>query len=449
MKKMIRRILKAAGLLLIALLLFAAGWRLLCGRQFFGKRNITPGILDVPYASAMEDGVLSHEEIAIHYAPQVDQAVNVFLSRGGRGDFITAVNYDGDWACLNNWENLDSGELGAVVYYSVQETDTHYFVGYYFYHPRDDAEIWLDRHENDLEGIMLCVPRAADGFRPPEHMYTQGHGNVFFYLYGSPAASMSPLDMQNNSIYGGHMALVGDRPHIYICPNGTLKNQGHSIESAANHSTYWAVGNSGIRYNYGGTAQTPESWNGAFEKNPCAYDLRPLSELWVFRSGPYDGTGVFGSYGAFDGDNWGEDRANPPWAWRNKTIDGFGGSFLSDPAWTFNRAVSWMKLSSDYTDNAFADWRLTFGAAMIPAGVKAEDCTLHLIRDGWEFSNPAWFTLTKADNGFYDISLYGERKTLWVAAPAGGTWRMEIRDAAGKVVAGSTAAVTAAYLPHQ
>lgn len=449
MKRIIGRILKAIGILLLIHLIGLVGWRLLYGRNLFGipRDAELPSPIDKPYESAMADGVLTHEEIAIHYAPRIDQAVNVLLSAGGRGDFITAVNYDGDWSCLNNWENLRRGNLGAVVYYSVQETDTHYFVGYYFYHPRDDAEIWLDMHENDMEGILLAVPKSAEDYLAPEMMYTQGHGNVFFYF----ANGVNPEDMQAGSHWGGDMAFalpgnLAHRPHIYICPNGTLVNQGHSVESAANHSTYWSVGSSGVRYFYGGKAETPRSWNGAFEQNLCAYDLRPLEELWAFRSGPYDDTGVFGSYGAFNGDNWGEDKANPPWAWRNKTIYGFGGSFLSDPVWTFNRAIAGVSLSAHYTDNRWADWKLTFGKARLPGTVNAADCTLHLIRDGWEFSDPAWFSLLPDENGFCDIMLCDERNVLWVAAPAGGSWRMEVRDSSGRVIPGAAAAVTAEYI---
>lgn len=445
MKKIIGRIFKTLGILLLAAVIGVLGWRLLYGRSW-AKDNVW-STRDLPYAEAIKDGI-DHRDIAIHYAPQIDQAVNVLLSAGGRGDFITAVDYDGDWRCLNNWENLTKGDLGAVVYYSVQETDTHYYVGYYFYHPRDDAEVWLDRHENDLEGIMLAVPKSADGYERPTHMYTQGHGNLFFY-FGD--GLLDGEKMLAGSTYGGSMAFESfgtnaDRPHIYIAPNGTLVNQGHSVSVAGWHVPYWSVGNSGMRYVYGGVAETPSSWNGPFERNYCRFELRPLDELWAFRNGPYDGTSVFGSYGAFDGDNWGEDRANPPWAWRNKTIYGYGGSFLSDPVWTFNRAIAGAELSANYVDNAFADWKLTFGAASLPPTVNPADVTLHLIRDGWEFSNPAWFTLEKGENGFYKVGLCDERDTLWVAAPAGGTWRMEVRDASGRTVTGAFAAVTAEYI---
>ena len=449
MKKIIGKIFKALGILLLALIVFVIGWRLLYGRNLFHIPHDTEYVppVDLPYEAAIQDGTLSHEEIAIHYAPQIDQAVNVLLSQGGKGDFITAVNYDGDWSCLNNWENLTKGDLGAVVYYSVQETDDRYYVGYYFYHPRDDAEISLDRHENDLEGIMLCIPKSDEGYLPPEMMYTQGHGNLYFYFTNGKNAE----DMLAGSRYGGDMALalqngIAHRAHIYICPNGTLKNQGHSVESAANHSTYWSVGASGVRYVYGGVAETPTSWNGAFEQNLCTYALRPLEELWALRNGPYDGSSVFGQYGAFDGDNFGEDKANPPWGWRNKTIYGYGGSFLSDPVWTFTRAVDGMALCANYTDNTFADWKLTFGAATLPSTVQPEDVTLHLIRDGWEYSNPAWFTLEAGENGFYNVRLCDVRDTLWACQPAGGTWRMEVRDKDGKAVTGAAAAVTAEYI---
>ncbi len=442
MKKTIRRILKWIGILLLAAIVGTLGFRFLYARNWRGVRELpAPGVLDYPWESAASDGVITPEELAIHYAPRIDQAVNVLLSEGGRGDFITAVNYDGDWSCLNNWENLRSGDLGAVVYYSVQETDTHYFIGYYFYHPRDDAEIWLDRHENDLEGVMLAVPKSADGYLPPEYMYTQGHGNVYFYFDGGDG------EMLNGSHYGGSLARYAgeDRPHIYITPNGTLKNCGHSVESAAGHSTYWSVGGSGVRYYYGREAQTPTTWNGAFEKNPCSYDLRPLQELWAFRNGPYDGTGVFGSYGAFDGDNFGEDRANPPWGWRNKTIYGFGGSFLSDPAWTINHAVSGAALSSSYTVNPFAEWRISDIRAMLPATVDAAAVTLHLIREGgWELSNPAWFRLTEISPGVYEVTVGGQ-DTLWVAAPETASWRFEVRGADGTALPACTVDFTATY----
>ncbi|MBQ8554306.1 MAG: hypothetical protein IJ438_00395 [Clostridia bacterium] len=442
MKKLFRRILKGIGCVILTGLILLLAWRFLWGRNWSGSLRPQRWI-DISYESAMDDGMLTDEEIAIHYAPQIDAAVNVLLS-GGKGDFITAVDYDGDWVTLNNWENMTEYPLNAVVYYSVQETDTHYFIGYYFYHPRDDAEIWLDRHENDLEGIMLAVPKGDDGYLPPEIMYTQGHGNVYFY-FGDGLLDGSK--MQEGSVYGGALARTGDRAWVYITPNGTLVNAGHSVESADNHSVYWSVGDSGVRYTYGGEAQEPVSFNGAFEDHPCSYELRSLDELWALRNGPYGDESAFGSFGAFRGDNFGTDKANPPWGWRNKNAFGYSGSFLSDPAWTINHAMAIEPLSAEYISNDYADWRITLGQAVIPTTVDVSDCTVHLIRDGWEMSQPTWFELTKRADGSYCMNITGEsRSVLYVAAPKNTIWRMEIRNSAGQVVLGSVAVFTAEYI---
>lgn len=444
MKKLLRRILKWTGRILLAALIGLLLWRLLYGRNLICIPHDTayqPRV-ELSYAEAAADGTITPEEVAVHYAPEIDAAVNVLLSGAGRGDFLAAVDYDGDWSARNNWENLHTHPLNAVVYYSVQETDTHWYAGYYFYHPRDDAEIWLDRHENDMEGIMLAIPKDSGSFLPPVCMYTQGHGLVPFYL-NRDAVSWQVADGNRD---GGGMLLDGDHPIVYITPNGTLDHAGHSVESALGHSTYWAAGNSGVRYFHGGTAEEPAFFNGAYEQNRCSYALRPLEELWSFRSGPYNGSSPFGSYGALDGNNWGEDRANPPWAWRNKTIHGFGGAFLSDPVWTLNNAIDGAALSAEYLRNDFADWKLTLTQAVLPRTADPASCTLHLFRDGWEFSNPAWFTLTDAGNGRYNVTFCGGRSTLYVASPAGGSWRMEVRDASGKMIIGAAAAVKAEYL---
>ena len=440
MKKRIARLLKWLGLALLTVLIGLIGWRLLYGRGYFTSRQL-PERVELTYAEAMADGVITHEELAVHYAPEINAAVNVLLSGAGRGDFLAAVDYDGDWITLNNWENLNHHPLEAVVYYSVQETESHWFVGYYFYHPRDDAEIWLDRHENDMEGVMLAIPRDAAAFLPPQVMYTQAHGLVPFCL-NEQAANLSVMAGNRD---GGVILLDGDRPVVYITPNGTLDSAGHSVESAAGHTIYWSVGNSGVRYYHGGTAMEPASFNGAYEKNRCSYALRPLKELWARRGGPFGDESIFGQFGAFRGDNWGADKANPPWGWRNKTAYGFGGAFLSDPAWTITHAVAGTAFDAAYTDNAFGPWRITVKQAVIPGAEEADGYTLHLFRDGWEFSDPAWFTLTKGAGSTFDVTLAGGRQTLYAALPAGGAWRMEVRNAQGAVVPGASVAFTAEY----
>ena len=438
MKKGLKRFLCLLG---AAVLLLAAGAFAkvkLWGRPS-GERQAGPARVELSWDEAMADGAISDEEIAIHDAPEILAAVNVLLSDSGRGDFLAAVDFDGDMKGLNNWEHMPDYPLEAVVYYSVQETAENWFVGYYFYHPRDDAEIWLDCHENDMEGILIAVPRSKEGFLAPTIMYTQGHGKLPFYF--DEGWSMSAGSRQ-----GGGLALDGDRPMVYITPNGTLDSAGHSVESARDHSTYWAVGNSGILYYHGGEAQEPASFNGPYEQNPCSYALRSLDELWQQRKGPYTDETLFGEYGAFRGDNYEVNAANPPWGWRNKTDFGYGGSFLSDPAWTFSRAIGAVSLSSAYTRNPYADWLITVNGITAPAA--ETDVTLQLTRDGGAVSTPAWWTLTPAGDGAWTVSIADpDRQRLWAAAPEDTVWGLTVIRSDGTPVEGASADWSAVYLP--
>ncbi len=415
----------------------AAGIVLAAGKALFYGRGPVPADLparvEISFEEAAADGVLSPEEVAVHYAPEIRAAVNIWISASGRGDFLAAADFDGDMDAGNNWENMPRYPQEAVVYWSVQETDTHFFVGYDLYHPRDDAEIWLDRHENDFEGIMLAVPKAEDAFLPPECMYTQGHGGVFFCGDG--------LVLTEGSRFGGALLLDGDRPVIYVSPNGTLSHAGHSIESFAGHSRYWSVEDSGIRYYHGGEAGVPSAFNGPYERNPCSYALRSLEQLWRYREGPYGEGHLFASYGAFYGDDHRKNAANPAWAWRNKTSFGFGGSFLSDPAWTFSRAVAGLSLSPEYLVNPFADWRVTVRGVSVPEGREA--VSLRLWQGEWEMSAPDWWILR--EDGSIEIAGEG-RIALWIASPADTVWRLEALDRDGKAISGASIDWEALYL---
>lgn len=78
--------------------------------------------------------------IAARFAPIFYQDVDTTegicsnQSKTGSADWITAVDYDGDWITGNNWDNMvsgrDSGKLIPYVYYYVTYTETHFFILY-------------------------------------------------------------------------------------------------------------------------------------------------------------------------------------------------------------------------------------------------------------------------------------------------------------------------------
>lgn len=409
-------------LAILVILLCCVLWELFfLGRIPAGNHvSGVPERIELSFEEAMADGELSDEDIAVHYAPEVKAAVNTMVSCNGRGDFVTAVNYDGDWACDNNWDGIKNNPLNAVVYWTVQRTETHWLIGYYFYHPRDDGEFAFDRHENDLEGIMIAAPISKTGFTKPVVMYTEGHGGVPFFFE-------SPLSILPGSHRDGGLELDGDRPVIYITPNGIIRCCGHSIESAKGHTTYAYVGNNGIRYYHGGIAEEPATYKGKYEKNPCSYELRNLQEVFDRRNGPYGDGCTFGNYGSFRGKKYGENRANPPWNWQNKKSPYMlRGSFLSDPAWTMARAVSGLEsFSETYTENRWADWKLTIKSC------SRTDVNLILYKDGSAISGSDWIIL--GEDG--SLSFLGNnRKVLWTAGPKDTIWEIKAFDQSGTEV---------------
>src|SRR5205814_6630241 len=72
-------------------------------------------------------------EIAAVFAPIFYQA----LGDKPRSDYITNFDFDGDWRGDNNWEHTDDKNfpLRGYVYYSVSETQTHFFLHYAVFHP--------------------------------------------------------------------------------------------------------------------------------------------------------------------------------------------------------------------------------------------------------------------------------------------------------------------------
>ncbi|MBO0801363.1 MAG: hypothetical protein J2P31_21295, partial [Blastocatellia bacterium] len=112
-----------------------------------------------------------------------------------RGDFITRFDFDGDWNGLNNWEDWAKRPPAdfrkdvmarAYLYYSVVETETHYFISYCAYHAQDreprcsDAEC----HENDLEGGLHVVKKGPEngGMGTLWLMMYLAHDDWFTYL---------------------------------------------------------------------------------------------------------------------------------------------------------------------------------------------------------------------------------------------------------------------------
>ena len=178
-------------------------------------------------------------EIAERYAPYVYHATEPV---GGRQDIISNIDFDGDLTGDNNWENFDRYQLKPTVYYAVLETETHYFIAYHLFHPRDWSRftVWLnDTHENDGENLQVVV-RKKDG--RVVLLWTQAHyGSVVHTNPGSGiesgavrlAANFQTVDDNGEpSVAGNHVAIF-------------VESEGHGIYGTLDSESEVMLGEEG------------------------------------------------------------------------------------------------------------------------------------------------------------------------------------------------------------
>jgi hypothetical protein len=277
-----------------------------CGQT---EPTAAPASTEVPF---------SYEELARRYAPIIYQGTATDQ------DYITAVDFDGDWLSNNNWENQPSGDLSAHVYYSVIETETHWFVFYSLFHPRDYTDDPCEKsegcHENDMESIQMIVRKDGSSFGRLQAMQTLAHGYIYLY----------PAD---DSVSKGFLEPVANVRMEEGPPVVFVETYGHGIYGKkiilVPHTTIYRVGNE---------AQTPEELGD----KDVSYRLVPIYDtLWQRRGEigpgktfdqPFDYRGQTLGY-SFDGEDWGQDKANSPWGYNQATGNTLArGDWFLDPA---------------------------------------------------------------------------------------------------------------------
>ncbi len=277
---------------------------------------LTSGMLPPREASAS----ISDADLAYRWAPVHYQDTD---SSNYAADYLSGVDYDGEWNTLNNWDNLtaDPNRLQGKAYYSVVETSTHWFIGYNFYHPRDWTDVdffGVDQHENDMEGILLTVRKDGSTYGALEAMVTVSHTDFYSYV---PAGS--PYTNGQEDIDGTvRMMNVGgvDRPVTF------QEAKGHGIH-AWNGDSY---SNTDVVLYFPSLTES-EVPSGGNDRD-VKYQLVDIFEyhgLWDHRYDPQ----TFHAWGTFRGDNGAtKNGANAPWGYDDKN-DGPGrGEIATDPA---------------------------------------------------------------------------------------------------------------------
>ena len=345
---------------------------------------------------------LSTSDLVLRWAPFIYQdtdAEGIGPDRNELQDYITNIFYDrdvdSDGVLLgNNWENISEAPLNAYVYYSLVESETHFFIGYYFYHPRDwvgakkasARDIPLPEHEHDLEGVMLVVAKPAESPDDLELMYTQAHRDTY-YFFPDDSSGPNVVDVPDQSciqsrdhrdhLYGtddlqscpaeedASLFVVTDDQAGYDRAAVFIECRGHGLGQVARAM----VPDAGGLFDFGGSRFAFRGGDGIFYRpslvgvpeaplglnDEVTYALLPLrGEFWVNRrsSAIFEsfvdittqrGVTISGLGSVMLSDDWPLGGANPPWYWdEHSSCDDSGvcadndsairGDWLLDPA---------------------------------------------------------------------------------------------------------------------
>ncbi|WP_335342417.1 NPP1 family protein [Polycladomyces zharkentensis] len=283
----------------------------LCVLLFSAILSFAPSPSTVKAASDLD---LAYRWAPVHFQDTDDSDADA--------DYLTAVDYDGDWNTQNNWENQDddSTRLTGTVYYSVTETVTHWYLVYSFYHPRDWVDypdLGLDSHENDMEGVLVIVRKDGSTYGKLEGMVTVAHLDFYSYI---PAGS--PLTNGQENIDGTVRMITTDYPR----PATFQEAKGHGVK--AWDGSEFPGGDGVVYYPDRFTGEVPSSGNDRSVKYRLV-DTFEANGLWSHRYDPQ----TFASWGTFLGDNGKDNAANTAWAWDDHD-DGpvYAGEMATDPA---------------------------------------------------------------------------------------------------------------------
>ena len=352
---------------------------------------------------------IDHYNLAKHYSPVI---VQFLLGENMWGDYITRIDFDGNYQGDDNWDNLEAvhcnQQLYAHVYYSVVETETHYFICYALYHPSDDLHrVWSKRvfgyfaneHENDLEGIIMCIQKDNGQYGPYGRLrIVQLQAHYDFYQFRAPGATdISKGTKENYDNIDGTIEIIenesGYHPVVYVEAGGHGIRKGmaeilefYEKQAKDFEEMYEAMYgipidlpeltlDMHVRYVYTGNAQDPDAVGDSLAASrSVGYDLLSIfAEMWenndnccghgylYGKDGTYDRFGMYdGKLGRrFDGNDGGDDKASPPWKWNDKWDEVPAGDWFMNPAWYHEERLSFPEeISQDYVFHPFGFYHL-------------------------------------------------------------------------------------------
>jgi hypothetical protein len=328
----------------------------------------------------------TRDQVAQHYAPVIYQEAHDPIK-----DLYTAFDFDGDWDGDNQAENMecysDSSQcntadnpnspcagqkcpLIATMYYTVIETDTHWFVQYMPYHPLD----WkvTNGHENDTESLLMVIIKAGGEYGVLQAMETRFH-DVWYQYANDPAIGTAgdnvdgPVHFDPASgrpaVYSqmvGHGICGGFSPPNYLFPD---------LQLTCNHGDTPHIDTTGVFYTPDLPAAMPVVVSNT-TVNAGYTMVELITSVWThihdigpgktFLSPPIDYQGercsMFACPTQFGGDWEGNEGQSPgePWAQEGGNGVSAEGDQFFDPAYTMSKRLAFpMPFSLTYCFNPY------------------------------------------------------------------------------------------------
>ena len=276
-------------------------------------------------------------ELALHHAPIHYQDTD---DTRAEADYLTRFDYDGDWDALNNWENLENGDLSGAVYYSVVESCTHWFIVYGFFHPRDWTDTIEQEHENDMEGLLSIVRKDGSDYGVLEGMVTVFHNDFYSFTPSDSPFTDGAQDIDGEIAWNS----IWFTPH----PLTSAEAEGHGLKiwPLAGHFKGGEEEDGVIYVPSENDAEIPRNGNDREVRYqlisflaPGGFWDRQLQEAQL----AYDQALTFATWGTLKGDAGGgcghgpsickANAAHLPWAWDDQNDDPVQlGEMALDPA---------------------------------------------------------------------------------------------------------------------
>ena len=189
----------------------------------------------------VSDNGITADELAYHWAPVHYQDINPAYNDQSQVDYIIRIDRNlgsqegGLWDLSANWDKKMRYPLNAYVYYSVVSTESHFYIGYYFFHAWDtqvtkkklkckekwgipyDCKLVKERHEwetNDMEGALFVIKRDG-GVGNLEAVIVQGHGFLHTYLTNETKNSFDPKHKRPTTISFSNEAMGSMNDDVY------------------------------------------------------------------------------------------------------------------------------------------------------------------------------------------------------------------------------------------